>query len=183
VHLILRATAVASVTLLALTTTGCGKQKAAAPPADLCALAADPPVTTLVPGGEARHRSKKDKLTSTAECEVEAYGGGTLTIELSRHGDTSKRKAASWAKRQYESARKDTPWDMRCAATDIRGLGSTAFSCAHPGDPGRAEALYAEVSVRKGKDVLSLTLIGGDTAPEVAVPTLRRHAEQILARL
>jgi len=110
---------------------------------------------------------------------VDETGGGKLTIDVSRHGDAGKRKGPSWAKSQYEDTRRDIPWNMKCQVTEIPGLGDAAFDCVGPvGDA--SGAAFVDVVARKGRDVVSVTLIAGDGDPEQARMTMRGYARQVL---
>lgn len=152
---------------------GCSSPaKAKKVPDDLCAVMTAPPLTQLIDGGTPQHRAKNDKLTSRADCEI-ALGADEFEVDLERNGGTKKHGADYWAKRSYKNTKDSHTWTYRCSNPPVSPrLGKDSFEC-------RSDK-RVEITVRKGKDVLSLVLEGPRASRPDAMDVLRGYADQIV---
>jgi hypothetical protein len=179
---------------LSIVATGCDKPSepthhaAAAAPENLCALVESATVTRLVPNaGAPQHRALNNRLMGSAECSIESLAKdratrfGRLSLSVHRSGaaasSTPEREATTAFGREKAALQGRT---SQSQVGDISGLADAAYATT---DTYAERGAQADVLVRRGADVLTVTLIANPSTPAQSLKEAKEVALRVLDQL
>lgn len=162
---------------------------AAPAPADLCALVEESTVARLVPNPKSPERYTNNNVhVARAACTIESLPKdgeqpfGSIGLDLYRSGSASSSTPEREAMESFARQRDElTGRTAHTQVGDIGGLGDEAYATtdAYDGDRGA----QAELLVRRGADVLTITIISRPSTPAASLAEAKKLAAQIFDRL